>query len=77
MMHIWPGQIWELWATFRPFKGEETTRVVAVFLSEKSAAEYLKKSHLAKKGYRKISLLHGASEAWIEEAEEFPIEPTL
>lgn len=76
-MHIWPGTMFELWATFRHFKQEEETRVVAHFLSQESASAYLEGSRLKSGGFRKSSLLCDASAAWIEEAEEIPIEPTL
>ena len=81
MMQMWPGQFFELWAEFKPFKGAGTTHKVAVFLSPKSAEEYLKSSRLKNptksQAFRKDSLLYGAMEAWIEEAEEYPIEPSL
>ena len=78
-MHIWPGKAFELWATFKAFKGEEEDKVVAVFLSEESAEAYLAGSRLAAKKtrFRKSSLLHRAVLAWIEEAEEYPVEPSL
>jgi hypothetical protein len=81
MMQVWPGQFFELWAEFKPFKGAGTTHKVAVFLSQKSAGEYLDASKLKNptksQVFRKASLLYGAYHAWIEEAEEYPIEPTL
>ena len=79
MMHIWPGKAFELWATFSPFKGDDYSKVVAVFLSKESAKAYLAGSRLAtnKIQFRKSSVLHRACSAWIEEAEELPIEPTL
>ena len=70
-------ETFELWATFAPFKEEETTCVVAHFHSINSAEAYLEGSRLKKGGFRKKSLLRGASVAWIEVAEEIPLEPKL
>jgi len=81
MMQVWPGQFFELWAEFKPFKGAGTSGKVAVFLSQESAEEYLQRSRLKNpthsQVFRKASLLYGAREAWIEEAEEYPVEPSL
>ena len=78
-MHIWPGGAWELWATFNPLRTKEESQVVAIFLSEESAKAYLAGSRLATKKiqFRKSSLLRYAIAAWIQKAEEIPIEPTL
>ncbi len=77
MMHIWPGEIWELWGEIRPLKGPSVNVPIAVFFTEESALEYIEKSRLKKKGFRKKSLLRHASRAWVEVREELPIEPSL
>ena len=77
MMHIWPGKAFELWATFKPFKEEETTCVVAHFFSLESAEAYIAGSRLKSGGFRKKSVLRSATSAWVEEAIQLPIEPTL
>lgn len=77
MMHVWPGQAFELWATFRPFKQEEERKIVALFLSRESAEAYLEGSRRKSGGFLRKSLLWSAAEAWIEEAVAFEIEPTL
>ena len=83
MMHIWPGKdLFELWAIHKPFKEEEYRERVAVFFTEKSAVEYLRKSRLKKpsrwgSAFRKTSLLRGATSAEIEEIEAVEIEPRI
>jgi hypothetical protein len=71
----------ELWALRRPFKGEEETVKVAIFFSEESAVDYLERSMLKKpthaSAYRVGSLLHGACDAWVVEAEDLPVDPVL
>jgi hypothetical protein len=82
MMHIWPGKdLFELWAIHKPFKGEAYRTKVAVFFTEESAGEYIRKSRLKKpmwdSAFRKKSLLSGAISAEIEECEAVEIEPYI
>ena len=83
MMHIWPGkELFELWAIHKPFKGEEYRAKVAVFFTEESAGEYIRKSRLKKPDrwgstFRKKSLLWGATAAEVEECEPVDIEPQI
>jgi len=72
---------YELWAHRRPFKQDEVHEKVAIFLSEASAVDYIERSRLKKptseSAFRVGSLLHGAHDAWVEEAEDLPVEPRL
>ena len=72
---------YELWAHRRPFKQDEVHEKVAIFFSEESAVDYIERSRLKKpthdSAFRVGSLLHGAHDAWVEEAEVLPIEPVL
>ena len=82
MMHIWPGkELFELWAIHKPFKGEVYRTKVAVFFTEASAGEYIRKSRLKKStwesAFRKKSLLWGAVSAEVEECEAVEIEPSI
>ena len=82
MMHIWPGEdVFELWAIHKgPWVYAHRTRVAA-FLSEESAASYLRKSRLKKptrdSAFRKSSLLWGAQDAEIELVEGVDVEPCI